>query len=201
MTFDEEQLAFFHELGLAISQWSFVESGMYEIVAACTEPRDQYAMGFALFAVDNFRAKLAFCDAYLKKKRLDKARIATWDKLVDRLRNAAPKRNRLAHDRVCSFSHGRVGRRFALEDWPSNKPQDRIKPSSGDLCLRDIIAIRYEFFQLYLALQNFCAILLGQPEPHSGVGALPKNPPKIRTIRNQIRAALELPPLPSRKKP
>jgi hypothetical protein len=199
MTREEEEIAFFYELGLAVSQWSFIESGVYGVVAACIEAADYYGVGVALFALDSFRAKLAFSNALLEKKITNKTHFKVWVSLEDRLRKASYKRNRLVHYRVYSYRHNNAGRRLALERFPPPEGH-KLKPTGGDLCVRNITAIRYEFFQLFLALENFEAILLGRPKPHPIVDALPKNPPTIRTINNQIHAALGHQRAPSRQK-
>lgn len=203
MTSAEERLAFFYNLGLATSQWSFIETGLYQIVAACMHPKDSYAIAFGLFAVDNFRSKLAFSDAILIKKIKDKGHLKEWTKLSERLKRTVTKRNRLAHDRAFFYADSDAGRRYALEHWPSDKPKlyrNMPKPSDGALCVRDIVEIKQEFFYLIRALENFHAKLIGRQLPHPESDAQPNRRQTIRAIRNQIREALELPPLPLRKK-
>jgi hypothetical protein len=182
MPLNEEHLAFFYELGLAISQWSFVESAIYKLIASRLNKEDRRAIGFGLFAVENFRSKVAFSDALLKKKIKDKSHIEEWDKLVDRLKKTVVKRNRLAHDRVMIYANNNAGRRLALEHWPSDKPKRQgsaPKPADGALCIRDVIGVRKEIFYLLLALQNFHAKLSGQSLP-------PQNPTDQQRVRRRF---------------
>lgn len=207
MTHAEEELAFFHELGLAICNWNFVESAIYKIMTALADSKDHVALGFGFFAVDNFRAKLSFADAFIKKKLQDAARLDEWSKFVTRLGKTVVKRNRLAHDRLFFYKSGDAGRRYALEQWPTDKPRKSklwtapTKPPDSSLCLRDVVSCKRDFYYLSRELQNFHATLLGQKIPHPEVHERAERPPTIRAIRNQMYEELGLQPKPSRKKP
>jgi len=205
MTKGEEEQAFFHELGLAICNWNFVESGIYEIMTAVSEPQDHAAIGFGFFAIDNFRAKLLFADEFLKRKLSDSSRRNEWDGFVTRLRKTVARRNRLAHDRVFIYVLGSPGRRFALEEWPNGKPRKNAswpakKPRDGALCLRDVVSCKRDFYYLSLELKNFRATLLGRKIPHPEVHGRAESPPTIRAITRQMHEALGHPQKPSRPK-
>lgn len=204
MTKQEEELAFFHELGLAVCNWNFVESGVYQIMTARANTNDHYALGFGFFAIDNFRAKLSFANAFLEQK-LSATQRATWEVFATRLRKTVARRNRLAHDRVFFYEHGAPGRRYALEDWPTDRPRTSKSwppktPRDGALCLRDVVSCKRDFFYLHQDLENFHAALLGRKEPHSEVHERAENPPTIQAIARQMHEALGHPLKPSRRK-
>jgi hypothetical protein len=207
MTYDEEELAFYHELGQAICNWSAVEIGIYRVISAAVQADDPIALGLGFFAIDNFRAKLAFADAFLQMKLKEQAHKSAWDAFVTRLERTAKKRNRLAHDRVMVYVTGRPGRRFALERWPDLTPRRRTKswppttPRDGAICLRDVVSCKRDFYFLALELRNFAATLLGQKEPHPEVRGRVESPPTIRAIARQMHEALGRQRAPSRRKP
>jgi hypothetical protein len=209
MTRDEEEVAFYHQLGMAICNWNFVESGVYKIMSAVSDKNEHLAIGYGFFAIDNFRAKLAFADAFMKKKLKDAQHLETWDRLTVRLRKLVARRNRLAHDRAMVYFYAPAGRRYALEHWPDDTPRKRKSNSSwpprdtprdGALCLRDVVSCKRDFFWFSSELQNFEAALLGRKEPHPEVHARPESPPTNAAIVRQIREGLGLPPKPSRPK-
>jgi hypothetical protein len=206
VTREEEELAFFHELGLAICNWSSVEVGIYQVMTALDDTKKDDAMGFGFFAVDNFRAKLAFANAFLNiKLPADSGHRKTWNGLVTRLEKSVRNRNRLAHDRIIVYLFGEPGRRYALERWPDPTPRKSkawpaTTPRDGALCLRDVVSCKSDFYYLVLELKNFDAALRGRKEPHPEVHAREARPPTIQAIKRQMHEALGHPLAPSRRK-
>lgn len=215
MNISEESAIFWHELGLAISQWTFVESGIFKVVSTCVSRDDRAALGYAMFAIENFRSKLAFADAIMERKIADEKHLAEWQSLSDRIRRLAAKRNNLAHYRVVLYEDERPGRRVVIEKWPADRrmpkgPEEITtaaqlkkvmtpRPKESALSVRDVAAIRSEFFRAARLLDNLHAALKGLPIPYKEASAPVGSPPTIRELRNQIREALELPQKPSRR--
>ena len=79
------------------------------------------------------------------------------------------------------------------------KNEEKKSVLSGALYVREVIAIRAQFAWVSQALDNFLLAVVGK-EPPPEFDELPVGPMSLRTISAQIRAALELPPKPSRKK-
>lgn len=190
MNLEEEQVCFYGEIGLAITNWAHVEDRLRRLVMSCViEPgRSAIAVGFV--SIENFRSKLDFTDKVVRRSYHGKLNEEEWAKLVDRARRASFRRNKLAHRRIRRIEKAEVGRRYALEPWISTKDEWKRagddKPLPGALCLRDIVAIRFEFVALTYALENFCSRLEGRKEPHPKSAEQPQYPPTIRQIKHRV---------------
>lgn len=207
MTPDEEHVAFYHELGLTITQWAHVEIALANTVAACClKDADVGRVANAFYSIENFRSKLAFCDALMSEVHKDRPVLDLWKALSTRLSAAASKRNKLAHHRVIVYSQSTPGRRNAIVPWYVDKPKKKSKknlPPQGALCVRDINAIRFEFAALYCSLIRFSWKLrgAGAQEPFPESYEQPMRPNSIPQLRGQIHAILGHPQQPSRKSP
>lgn len=197
MSFDEERLAFFYALGLAITQWAHVEFELSWILDSCFQPHGKNGalaiIGFR--SIENFRSKLQFVDAIVSVERLTKPEKANWENLVKRAQKIANKRNQLAHRFVMDEPDFPVGRRVLLLSMrPARRAAKQKYP--GAICLRDVVGYRLEFFALMAALANLRCRLDGQPErfPKSQEQAMP--PPTIAQIRREIHAYVSHPPRP-----
>ena len=213
MNTSEESVAFFHEIGLALSQWAYVENQLARVVSLCASPQDRNIIALGFLSIENFRSKLQFCDNLIANKFSSSAHLDYWKEITEKLRSASAKRNKVAHHISVLFSEGDVGRRFALVPWldENMKPTKtspaapanggRTKPPPNSLCVRNIASITGEFHQLTTALANLYDLLCGRLAPFPGSPAPIGSQPTIRWLRLQIREALELPPPPLRKKP
>src|SRR5690349_7332522 len=120
MTSHEEEVAFYMQLGCALTQWAHVEDAIRAILAgAFIDDLNRRAVNVGFLSIDGFRAKMDFAEAVVDKmlvsRRPDQRK--TWEKLVDRARRASFQRNKLAHWKVKKYPTSRVGRRYALEPW------------------------------------------------------------------------------------
>ncbi|MEQ1867453.1 MAG: hypothetical protein ABL996_22680, partial [Micropepsaceae bacterium] len=159
MDINEESLAFYFAIGLAITQWAHVEIALASIATMKISKATRTKVRVGFFSIENFRGKLSFADAmispYLSRKNKE-----IWAGLMDRAAKIAKFRNSLAHGWVLVDTERKPGRRRRLLPM---KPQV-IDPLSkrdrpGLLCVRDIRKAQLEFFALMTTLENFAARL------------------------------------------
>ena len=188
----EEQVAFYMQLGCALTQWAHVEDIVRRVlVGAFADDLNRKAVSVGFFSIDGFRAKIDFAEAVVKRVLVSRKpdQLQPWIALVDRARRASYQRNKLAHWRVMVYADGRAGRRHALEPWVQEKKhlrRHKDRPKPGALCLRDIVKLRHEFFSLTCALDNFLHRLAAEKERFPESAERPSNPPTIAKLRRQI---------------
>ena len=186
---NEETLAFYYELGLAITQWAAVEFALSAIVVNCFDTNNIWPAVSGYQSIDNFRAKLQYVDAVVRTRDLTPQESAKWAGLLDRCGAAAKNRNKLAHYWVLTDANeNRMGRRKKLLPRKPPKIAQRGDKFPGAICLRDITGFRLEFSALMCALENFGCALRGQEERFSKSLERPKRPPTIAQIRREIYA-------------
>ena len=190
-------------MGRAITDWALVEAGLMKVIAALSDDPVSIALGF--FSIENFRSKLKFADVIIKFHIKEDATRKLWVNIFDKLDRAATRRNHLAHRKVRHDPAQKAGRRYALVEWlaptvKSRRKNEEKKPVlSGALYVREVIAIRAQFAWVSQALDNFLLAFVGKEQPPE-FDEPPMGPMGLRTISAQIRAALELPLKPLRKK-
>ena len=197
MDINEEQIAFYSEIGHAITQRAYVEFALAWIVATRFEKKNTQNAIDGFLSIENMRAKLQYADTILNSPGLSKEHRADWATLHGRTGKHATKRNRLAHSWMKIDLDRPAGRRIMLlPTRPDYKPTRQKYPNA--LCLRDIVSYQLEFFALSTALENFSDRLLGQEEQSPKSQEQPQRPPTIAQIRRQIYAYARRPPRPSR---
>jgi hypothetical protein len=166
MNDNQEQLAFHHQIGVALSQWqNNVEMQLYNIKQACTGDQRTADTYIALFTHRNFRFRLKEVNDLVLANFTNTPRIADWLSLHDRIETAEKGRNALAHHWVLVYPNDKPGRRWCLIPRIGRmKPGSRQKLPPGSLCVRDISALKQRFFALGIALENFAHRLRGQPD-------------------------------------
>jgi hypothetical protein len=191
----EEEVLFFMDIGMSLTMWSSVEIALWAVVRGGL-PHDSVtskAVAVGFFSLEGARAKRVFAEATVNRMIAGHPLRPQWIKLVDRVRQAADKRNVLAHWQVQVYEHARPGRRYALEHpiQPKKKPKTKVPlPRPGAYCLRDIVKIRLEFFSLQHALDNFLSRLSGVKEQYPASAEQPENPPQIGQLRRHLLAIL-----------
>ena len=198
----EEDVAFYLEVGKSLSQWAHVENHLRKTAGLCVSRVDALTIQAGFLSIENFRSKLQFVDALVKRKTKDAALLDRWAALEKRCRSSSQLRNRIAHSKPVLFPEGEPTRRLALVDWEREKrPKGEKTAPPGALCLSNVIQARDEFLALTTALANFREALDGKPEPFAKALERSTDPPTIRDTRNHVRGALGVPRLPSVKKP
>jgi hypothetical protein len=159
MTPNQENLAFFRELGGAIQQWQQVEQALYEVAKACCdeEPRDIYHNFYSHLG---FKARMYYADSLISPKLIETALSEDWQSLRKRIRNDAQQRNKIAHHIVLISPDKRPGRRFGL--WPPQAKAPKadgstpeVLPDSGVLGVKELWLRARRFSAGTVLLRNF----------------------------------------------
>lgn len=207
ITTSEEKVAFYYQLGRAITTWAHVEFALAGIVAVCflrMDPdRRAYVTQLAadgFLSIENLRSKKQYVDLVINQQNISKKEIENWHVLSDRCQSLGKKRNCLAHYWVDCVLQDNPGRRIKLlpkkpDQSPDHPPTEQ--KYRGAICLRDIAGYALEFLALSRALENFCDRLVPQEErfPKSQEQPLPL--PTLAQIRREIYAYASRPPRPS----
>ena len=201
MTPNEELVAFYYELGMAITHWANVEIELCITVQSCFTENYHPSLGVGFFAIENFRSKLEFSDEVVRRRLGED--VEGWADTIAEVRKASFARNKLVHRSVRAYLSNTAGRRYALIPWIIKKPRtdkERLKPPPGSLCVRDIIQMRYQFVSAFASLRTFRTRALGRPEQPLKYPEQLQSPPTIPQIRRRIHEVLGHPLKPSRKK-
>ena len=211
MHIGEEETAFYHQIGRALSQWAYAENQLVRVVSLCVSHSDRDPLAVSFLSIENFRSKLQFCDSLITVKFAASRHLTYWATVAGLLRSASAKRNKLAHNLSVLYIDGDIGRRFALIPWlgednmpASTQPRapakgGKARPPPGSLCLRDLYAITEEFHVLTTALANVYELLSGRPAPFPTDFAPTSSPPTIASIARGMRAMFAPLPEPSQK--
>jgi hypothetical protein len=193
---DEETIAFYFQLGLAITQWAEVESSLAHLISKCAGEQDRYMLLLGFLSIENFRSKLQFAGSVLGEKFRNHSCLRDWATIAERLERCAAKRNKLAHRRVWRYPHGRPGRQIAIVPWPKFDPEGKDllpptgKPTKEAICLRDICVISCEFQAALVCLINFDARLHDRRELFPKSSEQPRVPIQLGRLYAQIHTAL-----------
>ena len=199
MTPTEEHLAFFHELGLTITQWAMVETNLRRLASTCFSQQDRKNLSIGFLSVENFRSKLKFTNNLLEAKFKDSSEFPEWKKIYEKLERVSKRRNELAHRSVVLYLNGQAGRRYALIDDLSEQknlakvspaPEIKTKPPTGAICLVNLVETRLEFVALSIRLQNFHSRLIGEEPFFPEEMEYPSKTPTVSDIRKQLKQIL-----------
>ncbi len=141
ITIGEEGAAFYYLIGQAITRWSFVEDGLFDVAAQSFGAKDRSALAAGYMAIENFRSKLAFADQTFAFAPHFTEFADEWGSLQQYIQERAVSRNKLAHSTTMIFMRADEGRRYAVLP---GKPTTRLKkpsrgnPPAGALCVREI---------------------------------------------------------------
>lgn len=157
----------------------------------------------SFFSLENFRAKLAFCDALMKQSHSDTNILSEWIELYKQASALANKRNKLAHHPDSVYPRSAPGRRYAIVKRNPEEPKRKSRiylPPPGALCLRDINEIRLAFSALDVSFLNASWRWSGaKQEPYPKAQERPGCPQTIPQLRALIHAKLGRPRAPLRK--
>jgi hypothetical protein len=203
MTENEEQVCFYFELGLAITQWAHVEQAMSWLVSHCLASKEETAVARSFFSIENFRSKLAFTDAVIQETQSIKAATkAEWNGIRPEVETASGTRNKLAHYSVIHLLHAKPGRRMAF--YPRIAKPDNKKPKSrrsshvprGSLYVTDLHQARLQFSRAMCKLENLLCEMRGDPPRFAADALQVRKAPQPAQLARQMRSML-----PPREKP
>jgi hypothetical protein len=164
MTLEEEEVAYYYELGRALAEWAHVERALFCVLAECFPISAHAKLGMGYVAIEGSRAKLRFVDHAVTRALVkSKPRTARWKKLQERMSSLTSTRNKLAHNPTRVFNSYKEGRRLALVPWaaPKNSPKDR--PTSDSLCITEILKATVDFTKIRLDLLSFSQKINREP--------------------------------------
>ncbi len=182
MTPSEEGQAFYAALGLAITQWAYIERALCDVYHAVLDQPNKDISTAAFYAVENFRSKMQMVDAVMRTRFAGSPHLEDWTGtpnehgLWDRITRASGTWNRLAHHTVVVTPSAKPGKRYRLlpNIWnPLNPKPSPVNPQQGCV-LKDLEAIPGRFLPIALALENYAHRLRGQPVPYAGYPAREK---------------------------
>jgi hypothetical protein len=160
MNINEEALAFYWRLGMAITQWAHVEHSLFEVLAVVERDRTELESFWKLSRYGQFRQQLQLTNGSLQAEVTDSGKLDLWRSVQHRLARGYRKRNKLAHRVVMNYPHAAEGRRKVLIDFSSPLAAD---PPADALGVRNIVAYADEFASLHHTLSNLRCILQGKP--------------------------------------
>ena len=192
ISFEEEEVAFLHELGLAISQWAAVENQLFYVLAKDLTRKQFEFLKHGYFSIRVFQEKLSFVNGLLARSLKRKKDIERWRSLSKRLTRCSAQRNHLAHWPVVSFLAEDAGRRVGLTGWLAGARFTSKGPMApvDALCLLDVVRIRYSFLEIFWDLTDLAHDRKKRPRPFPKSPEQDQPPIQIRTLIDQIRAKL-----------
>ncbi len=189
MNENQEQLAFNHQIGVALSQWqNNIEFDLYNIKQACTGDQPTADTYIRLFTHRNFRVRLKEVNDLVVANFSDTPHLADWRSLHRRIEKAETGRSALAHHWVLIYPNEKPGRRWCLTPrlgmLKQGSPQ-KLPP--GSLCVRDISKLVQRFSSLGCSLHNFAARLRGQPDTYPKHMEQESPPLTLTQLTDQVR--------------
>ena len=196
--FNEERLAFYHRVGLAVTQWAHVEFALAWIVATGFERKEAQRIIDGFLSIENIRSKLQYAGTIFSSQNLSPSQKTKWAELAQRVESLSRKRNRLAHSWVLNEMGAKAGRRIMLLPTRPMKKRSRQK-HPGAICLRDVAGYAKEFSALMVALENFGDSLVGQKARFPKSQEQPQHPPTLENLRQEIYVYAQRPPRSSKR--
>jgi len=138
MTPSEEMLSFYAAIGLATTQWSHVENGLFLVSLRAFGKNKVNALASSFFSIENFRSKAKFTDKAIQTVQRYTEFAQEWETLQKHVLQLSTKRNTIAHGRVVIFPSNPSGRRYAIVPMDAKQKPKNGSPPSGSLCVRDI---------------------------------------------------------------
>jgi len=192
LTRDEEIVLFHYRLGVAITQWSYVEASIGDIVINLFSSHDlnRESIAVGLYTMEGFRGKLKLADEIVRRKLAGTQHLNEWEKLVAKAKTQSGQRNDLAHWALGKYWNCHPGKRVVLRPWVASKPKsekERNSPPSGSKRIMDLVRCAREFKTLGDSFQEFFgrifvtgAQLRESPEPEG-------DQMTVQTLRREIR--------------
>src|SRR5689334_2215688 len=124
----QEYVVLLHRLGAAITAWSAVEHGLFDVASVCFKDellnREAFALG--VFSLEGFRATLGVVNGIVSRKLAgNTTEMYEWNRLVERAKAYSAHRKHLAHWRLQGYAGEKPGRRRALIPWVFPKSKSK----------------------------------------------------------------------------
>jgi len=204
LSFKEERVIFYAQLGLAIGRWARVEANLFQFMNWSFLTNEQAKLSIAYLSIENFRSKLQVVDRLVTDAFGKHKEFGEWQALHKRLVSMSKVRNQLAHNQVISYGKGNPGRRMAVAPALDvlvpffraieTQTELNIAPPAGSLFIRDIAQQRLLLDALRLDMAVVHARLLGHSAPKQEYPAPVGRLPTIAQMRKVIRDRFSPPP-------
>jgi hypothetical protein len=209
LTMNEEYLLFNYELGSTIAQWSSVEHALAFLATACVGPAEYANITSGYFGIENFRSKREFVSRMVQSVAAEREDLLdAWALLDTRITRASEVRNQIVHRSLSIYGKAPIGRRYALIEFAQTLKErggivlgqpEAGRPPSGAICLHQLVEAQSRFFGVNVSLWNFRETLHGNPKPIPESYEQGSEVPDLLGLDTRFRAALGLPPRPSRR--
>lgn len=187
----EEHLAFYHAIGMAVTQWAHVENGLSQVALACFAPCRPELVIAGFYSIENFRSKLAFVKRVFQQRELDAELRDEWKTLSKHIEGLSAKRNAVAHGRVIVYPNAAPGRRYAIVPLLWEEPKRKSsgnQPPPGSLCVRDIDLYSKQFSKASARLQVLYSRVQGEESHLAEFAQQEPQPLMLNQLRRQIYA-------------
>lgn len=187
----EEHLAFYHAIGMAVTQWAHVENGLYNVACCAFDNKKALGNGFAV--IENFRSKLAFTDKVVMFAIKDQSMANEWASIFTKLQGLSTYRNKIAHGNVTIYPESKPGIRYALiPTFTTENKKKSSKPISptGSLCVKDINLVSKQFGMASNYLLSFVSRLQGHKDLFQELIQQEPKPQSLDELRRQIYTML-----------
>ncbi len=165
LTPNEEQLMFYQEHSLCITQFAGLEQELAGIIALGRDRTTATALQTAFFGIESFRSKLEFVDRFVQELAVEnRAQLDLWRDCHETTKQAQERRNKLAHWSLVVYADDIPGRRVVLVPPPLN-PSHKFrklpqKERAGTapayaVGVRQLTEIRLYIAHAYMKLLNF----------------------------------------------
>lgn len=162
MTPREHQQKFYESLALAITQWQYVESGLFGVFCALTKIPNRTIASAVFFSPLSFSIKLKMVDSAAQFALMDSPLLKEWNKIHVQASKRARKRNELVHFMVMSESDGRNRLRPNISDAQSALHYQK-KGAIPEYTTKQLAEKARSFGNLFRRMENFADALHGKP--------------------------------------
>ena len=192
LTPDQERVAFYHSVGLAMTQWAHIEFALLSVASACFD--DNPLLTQAFYAIENFRSKLAFVQKTFEASTFQETHGPEFAAIAVRADTLAKYRNKIAHARVINYPFHKAGQRVAIVPiFPAIPGEEWIaRPPSNAIFLTHIDAAAKRFARAANDLHHLRDAMLGKEQ---SAGQNPQDIPHLNAdqLVAQIQTMLKPP--------
>lgn len=144
-------------VGQAISDWAFVEEGLFEIFFCAMGCPALGPPACAFIAADNIRAKIAMVDSMVRHSKATQPMLPDWIKIHERCNTSRGHRNDIAHRKAVILQLGKSKPRPALIAYAHDlRPTLKGEPhKKSRIELTRVRELSREFRKLGRDLQRF----------------------------------------------
>lgn len=154
----EQDGEFFTAIGIALTEWQYVEKDLYLIFALLIDSPHEKALAAAFHSALNLNIRLDMVDAAAQFRLEGTPLLAEWDSIRDKVDTRARLRNKIAHytvsyNRKARSKHKRIYMEPSHYDVTSHKKMNKQQKTACDL--RFLRGLETSFNELSHEMYNF----------------------------------------------